>query len=497
MDNQQPTTEFPKNLIPHKPLMKKGLQKKALSTNTPLDTKIFESMVKKDKLYSNSLINNNNSNNNNNNNNNNENVNNHIMNKIVNDLKFYQNVKNSRMQSMKLPPTANELTNRMWGEGYNGYGNGFTNGRVTFIMPNENKIKQLPDNSIDAPIDCQYVPIRLEFDVDRDGFKLNDTFVWNINEDESYLLEFIDSLIYDYKITKNIINIKNKILNSINEQIQQLQPKIDNPNIDLRFPITLDITVGNNHLTDRFDWDIMNDENDPEEFAKILCEEFSLSGEFATAISHSIREQCQIYFKSLYLIGYKFDGGAIVSEDLKEFIRSNLDAGNIIMPRYLLPDFTPSLQELSATNITRIIHERERESKRKHRSAPRSTGRRGGFVLPDLATMPKTLRTPIQGIYPGDVITTNKDDFGLEYSNEYIDTPIDITIPHNQLLESFNKNSNFQVKQARLRRNQRKTRRWLESILKRRMRGDTLASVASIDKEADNALPIKIHFTWR
>ncbi|KAJ5710214.1 hypothetical protein N7493_009806 [Penicillium malachiteum] len=57
--------------------------------------------------------------------------------------------------------------------------------------------------------------------------------------------------------------------------------------------------------------------NSPEEFAmRMTSDLFSLSGEFTTAIAHSIREQSQLFTKSLYIVAHPFDGRPIEDPDL-------------------------------------------------------------------------------------------------------------------------------------------------------------------------------------
>lgn len=98
----------------------------------------------------------------------------------------------------------------------------------------------------------------------------------------------------------------------MNEQIKDFiphsyvdisEPKYANSSMyrdeDMRINIKLDITVGQHNLVDQFEWDINCAENSPEEFAETLCKELGLSGEFMTAIAHSIREQQELLQNSL------------------------------------------------------------------------------------------------------------------------------------------------------------------------------------------------------
>jgi SWI/SNF-related matrix-associated actin-dependent regulator of chromatin subfamily B protein 1 len=53
------------------------------------------------------------------------------------------------------------------------------------------------------------------------------------------------------------------------------------------------VTVGNVHLEDQFEWDLMSYRHalDPEVIAKRSCSELGIGGEFVTAVAHTIREQ--------------------------------------------------------------------------------------------------------------------------------------------------------------------------------------------------------------
>ena len=64
---------------------------------------------------------------------------------------------------------------------------------------------------------------------------------------------------------------------------------------DQRVIIKLNIHVGNISLVDQFEWDLADEANSPEEFAKKLCADLSLGGEFVTAIVYSIRGQVSVF----------------------------------------------------------------------------------------------------------------------------------------------------------------------------------------------------------
>lgn len=59
--------------------------------------------------------------------------------------------------------------------------------------------------------------------------------------------------------------------------------------------LELDVQYDNVALKDRFEWDINEPLNSPEEFAWELCQELQLSSEFCVKIAHQIREQIEYY----------------------------------------------------------------------------------------------------------------------------------------------------------------------------------------------------------
>ena len=59
--------------------------------------------------------------------------------------------------------------------------------------------------------------------------------------------------------------------------------------------IKLNIHIGNISLVDQFEWDLADEQNTPVEFAKKLCADLSLGGEFVTAIAYSINGQVRFF----------------------------------------------------------------------------------------------------------------------------------------------------------------------------------------------------------
>lgn len=376
---------------------------------------------------------------------------------LVRDIKSYETVKQHRMAAISAS-TKNQFNNSIWGEGYQGYGNGISNTATQLILPAHNRTHtRVPDISYtdrqvserllkraDKP--QHLVPVRLEFDQERDKFKLRDTFLWDVNEDVLPLDRFVKTLMEDYKFIPD--HHYHTIKASIGEQIKDFRKKPEKTMGELRIPIKIDITINNTQLNDQFEWDILkSDENDPEDFAVVMCDELNLPGEFITAISHSIREQSQLFHKALYLIGYSFDGSPIQEDEIKSRLLPALrmisqdaklgtivdDFVSILRNPTTVAEFTPTLSKLTQLEVERLDKEMEREARRKRRhtnttdynenNLPNSgglntaagrgsssrrmalhAGRGVKITLPDLSDIPKTFRTPApSSILPGAV----------------------------------------------------------------------------------------------
>ncbi|GAA6035174.1 hypothetical protein JCM8097_006403 [Rhodosporidiobolus ruineniae] len=166
---------------------------------------------------------------------------------------------------------------------------------------------------------------------------------------------------------------------------------------ELRVLIKLDITLDTVQLVDKFEWDLGNPDNSPEEFAETFATELGLTGEFATAIAHAIREQLDIYTRSLFLLNYS-KSHHITDDDLRrEFLPSLLDpsASTGVFRTDFADDFTPLLNQLTREDVDRNEKEHDRDSRRKRRQ---TKGR--GVVLPDREPA-RTNRTLVPRSQPG------------------------------------------------------------------------------------------------
>jgi SWI/SNF-related matrix-associated actin-dependent regulator of chromatin subfamily B protein 1 len=304
---------------------------------------------------------------------------------------------------------------RLYGYGYSGYGNGNTDTGPTRIIYTANKQRagnrkapklriKRKDMNVQADWVEDLVPIRVE--VDWEKIKLRDTFTWNFHDRITSTSLFAQQLVEDYGLPLPFGNpVLEQVQQQIDEQIADFYPPAPSSeeealdpelpysaykNDEMRISISLNITIGTATLEDKFEWDINNPMNSPEEFAQIMCTDLSLSGEWITAIAHCIREQSQLFVKSLYIVGHPFDGRPVEDQDLVAGLLPS-PLVSTFRPQQAAREYGPIIYEMNEGELERS----EKMYSREQRRQKRSVNRRGGPTLPDLKDRQRTVRTRI------------------------------------------------------------------------------------------------------
>ncbi|KAJ2976067.1 hypothetical protein NUW58_g8182 [Xylaria curta] len=237
---------------------------------------------------------------------------------------------------------------KLYGEGYSGYGNGRTEigAGSRLLYPPQ---KPRPGGKRQTP------PLKWKRKDMKQQAEQHEELV--PFPPELFAMQFIEDMELKPPVAQPVYD---EVLKQLHEQLNDFYPFVFSDedaldpelpysawkNDEMRILVKLNITIGQHTLVDQFEWEINNPLNSPEEFAISMSKDLALSGEFTTAIAHCIREQTQLFTRSLYIIGHPFDGRPIEDPDLvAAFLPSPLS--NVFRPQQQAKDYSPYLYELN------------------------------------------------------------------------------------------------------------------------------------------------------
>ncbi|KAI9168252.1 Chromatin structure remodeling complex protein sfh1 [Blastocladiella emersonii ATCC 22665] len=213
------------------------------------------------------------------------------------------------------------------------------------------------------------IPIKLELDLD--GFKLRDAFLWNHRECLVTPEKFAEILCTDLMLPHKFAPL---VAIAIKAQVEEfVESGADwTAAVEMEEPlvIELDFVVGRTLIRDRFEWDLRGDLT-PESFARVTCAELGLGGEYVPLYATAIRDQIvkQVRDRLTGAAGTGFFATGRSSTKLPP--RDVLTGGALRFGREV-DDWAPSLESLDAAEMEKLLNRDERETRRARRETSRS-----------------------------------------------------------------------------------------------------------------------------
>ena len=111
--------------------------------------------------------------------------------------------------------------------------------------------------------------------------------LWNLNEPFFTPESFAKMVAEDNHLHANM---EEEIVRIIKKNVENYLPPIKTSKECIR-TLEINVRIDNIGFRDRFEWDINDPNNSPEDFSILLCNEVGLNSEFCALIAQQIREQ--------------------------------------------------------------------------------------------------------------------------------------------------------------------------------------------------------------
>ncbi|KAI9506953.1 hypothetical protein BX070DRAFT_175655, partial [Coemansia spiralis] len=201
------------------------------------------------------------------------------------------------------------------------------------------------------------VPIRVEMEVG--DHRLHDVFVWNAKERVITPEQFAAIYCADLSLpTGGRTGAQEHIAQLIRQQVAEhvAASEWDFSGSELRVNLNLEVQVGPHVLRDRIEWDLLEPlGSKPEEFARTLCKDLGLGGEYPPLVAHRVREEIGRLHKELSEAG-----------DAHWLRQQPIDT--VFRPINMAEAWGPSIEILSAEDLDRMWMHKERSYRRQRRS---------------------------------------------------------------------------------------------------------------------------------
>ncbi|KAJ3369394.1 hypothetical protein GGF31_005301 [Allomyces arbusculus] len=199
------------------------------------------------------------------------------------------------------------------------------------------------------------VPIKLELDLD--GYKLRDLFVWNVREAMVSPEKFAEIMCTDLGLAPKFVPIiAMSIRNQIDECVELGAELVDDVAWDEPLVVEIEVLIGRVLVRDRFEWDPQGTLT-PEQFARTTCADLGLAGEYVPLLAAATRDA--------------------IHRQLRDRLHGHMAPPPARVPPIHRPardadEWAPTLDVLDAGDLEKHASKDERESRRARRETARA-----------------------------------------------------------------------------------------------------------------------------
>ncbi|KNE68472.1 hypothetical protein AMAG_12649 [Allomyces macrogynus ATCC 38327] len=220
------------------------------------------------------------------------------------------------------------------------------------------------------------IPIKLELDLD--GYKLRDLFVWNVREAMVSPEKFAEIMCTDLGLAPKFVPIiAMSIRNQIDECVELGAELVDDVAWDEPLIVEIEFLIGRVLVRDRFEWDPQGTLT-PEQFARTTCADLGLAGEYVPLLAAATRDA--------------------IHRQLRDRLHGHMAPPPARVPPIHRPardadEWAPTLDVLDAGDLEKHASKDERESRRARRETARAahavTRRKWSAVMANVEEMRK------------------------------------------------------------------------------------------------------------
>ncbi|CRG85526.1 Chromatin structure-remodeling complex subunit SFH1 [Talaromyces islandicus] len=168
---------------------------------------------------------------------------------------------------------------------------------------------------------------------------------------------------------------RNNIVTATKEPL--VNDSLLNPDDAYRCVVSLNINLQNKLYTDKFEWSLLHPPGMAEEFAKVTCADLGLAGEWVGAISHGIYEAVLKLKKEVCESGGMVSGLGGYGNEIDNQAADGAEAGWRYDPEGLGDEWEPKVETLSKEEIEKREGDRERQIRRLRRETARFSSTAG------------------------------------------------------------------------------------------------------------------------